>query len=92
MWTFILRSVIIAICLTSCVLMTVGFVRYRTLWNQKTRDYWYGRMAWSVFGVAGSLEGIIRATPLRYSTAFLIAAALVTLKGNLQKGNWGYEK
>lgn len=92
MWPLILRIVIVTICLISCVLMTAGYVRYHKIWNQKTRDYWYGRMAWSVFGAAGSIEGIIRMSPLRYSTVFLIAAAVVTLKGNLQKGSWGYEK
>lgn len=76
-------------CAMSIILMVAGFARHHHGWNSKTRDYWYGRLMWTVVGVSSAVEGIARGTAFRYTLIFMAAAALATLKGNLQKGTWG---
>lgn len=88
-WTNCLRVVIALVCLVSIVVMTISFIRHRNIWNQKTRDYWYGRLMWMVVGFSACIEGLVRDSPLRYTFIFTTAAALITLKGNLQRGSWG---
>lgn len=86
---FIARILLIVMCAVSIILMSRDFNRYGPYWNQKTRDYWYGRMAWCISGVIWGLESTIRHAPFRYTFVFLFVAALVTLKGNAQGGRWG---
>lgn len=88
-WINIWRILIFTICFLSFLIMTVGFKRHRKNWNTKTRNYWAGRVMWTCAGMAITLESLIRHTPWRINLIFLTAAALVTLKGNLQKGSWG---
>jgi amino acid transporter len=85
----VLRCLVITVCVFCMAMMLVGFVRFRESWNEKTRDYWFGRMMWCIAGASAALEGILRHTTLRYSIVFFVVAGLVTLKGVLQKGAWG---
>lgn len=84
-----LRIVVIVVCSAAMVIMLIGFARFRKSWNEKTRDYWFGRMMWCLTGVIGCSESLIRHTSFRYSTIFIVAAGLVTLKGTMTKGSWG---
>lgn len=85
----VIRILVVIVCFASLILMTHDFYKYHDDWNQKTRDYWYGRVMWTLVGISGGIEGTLRHTPFRYSLVLLIAAALATLKGNLQRGKWG---
>lgn len=88
-WITAWRIAIFCVCVLAFVIMAVGFKRHRHQWNKKTRDYWYGRMMWVLAGAAIVIEGFLEDTHDNYSLVFVSAAALATLKGNLQKGNWG---
>lgn len=88
-WLDVLRGVIAFVCLVSIAIMVDSFIKYHDYWNSKTRDYWYARVMWTVGGVAGSIEGIVRGIPMKYSYVIVVAASLTTLKGNLKKGRWG---
>lgn len=92
LWINIWRAAVFLICAISLIVMVGGFIRYRKGWNKKTRDYWYGRVMWTVAGMALSFEGIDENVHLRYGLIFVSVAALATLKGNLQRGPWGYKK
>lgn len=87
--TLVLRLFVITACLISMVAMGLGFFRYHKYWNEKTRDYWFGRLMWCIVGITGCTEAIIRNTSFRYSIVFFIVAAAVTLKGVLTPGEWG---
>lgn len=88
-WINLLRVVIIVMCLASLILMARDFRVHGKGWNEKTRDYWYGRNMWTLTGLIGCVEGIVRGVPFRYTLIFFTVAALVTLKGNMQRGGWG---
>lgn len=90
-WIDVVRVVILVVCVTTLVLMSRAFFRQRNKWNEKTRDYWYGRMMWALVGVSSAIEGIARGVPFRYTLILIAAASLATLKGNLRKGPWGGE-
>lgn len=88
-WINFFRIVTGLMCVLSMVIMSRDFYVYHKIWNEKTRDYWYGRMMWAVVGLSASIEGLIRDSPFRYTFVFTAVAIIVTLKGNLQKGKWG---
>jgi multisubunit Na+/H+ antiporter MnhG subunit len=85
----LLRLFLIALCASSVLIMLVGFFRFHTDWNEKTRDYWFGRVMWCIAAISSSSEAIVRHSSFRYSIGFFIVAGLVTLKGVLQRGSWG---
>lgn len=88
-WFNFFLVMLIVICSFSMILMAHDFIRDHRVWNQKTRDYWYGRNMWTITGIIAGVEGLVRDIPFRYTLVFLFAAALATLKGNLQRGRWG---
>lgn len=80
------------ICIWSMYIMTKSYYKNHTKWNAKTIDYWYGRLMWTVVGLAACIEGLIRQSPFRYSFVLLMAAVIVTFKANVQRGSWGNDE
>lgn len=85
----IFLSVTLVVCVLSFVFMWIGYARFHKVWNIKTRDYWYGRVAWSSAGIFLCLEQLARKFPFNYAMVFVLAGALITLKGNMRPGPWG---
>lgn len=89
-WIDYVRLINLITCSTCVIILLGGFARHRNHYNVKTRDYWYGRVMWCATGVVISFEGIDKEFPLTIVPLFVFIASIVTLKGMLQKGQWGY--
>ena len=83
------RLVIFFVCLTSIIILIKRFRLNRNGWNSKTRDYWYSLVMWSLAGCVITVEGVYQDSDFGFRGVFVIAASLITLKGLLQKGEWG---
>lgn len=90
-WHDYLRLVIFLICLVCSVMLIIRWGRHRKHWNEKTLDYWYAMIMWSIAGCSFGLEGILRDRPFGPSTVLVCCAAVTSLKGLLQNGEWGWE-
>lgn len=87
-----LRVINILLSLVVLVLLVGGILRFGDRYNTKTRDYWYGRFTWTLTGLIISFEGVRRDFPFTVIPLCVFAATLVTLKGILQRGPWGYDR
>lgn len=81
---------LIAISSLYCIFLLVKRFRdNRDTWNEKTRDYWFSLLMWTLAGVVGCAQGIFFNYPFGPSLVFTTAAVVVSLKGLLRKGDWG---
>lgn len=65
------------------------FHQYNKDWSDKTRDYWYALLMWTVVGIVAPIQGIVLNRPLTPAFAVMFAAILTTGKGLHTKGAWG---
>jgi len=88
-WADYIRALGFVISAYSFVTLVVRFKRNRKSWNQKTIDYWYALLMWSLSGCIFCIQAILLNRPISVGFVFLMAAIFVTGKGVNAKGSWG---
>lgn len=83
------RVYVMFLCSWSLLILAHRYRHNRCGWNNKTLDYWYAFVMWSIAGFSVSLEGILRDSDFGVRLVFLLMASSITLKGLWQKGSWG---
>lgn len=83
------RALLFLICVASLVLLGLRYFGNRECWNEKTKDYWYSMVMWTLAGLTISIEGVVRDSPLGVRLVIVTAASLVSLKALAKKGPWG---
>lgn len=88
-WHDLWRLVIAFMSISSVWLLTRRYIKHHERWSYKTRDYWYSLVMWCFAGFIGVLQGIVLDYPAGATLPFITAAAAVSLRGLLRKGEWG---
>lgn len=71
------------------MVLLIRYFRFARTYNQKTLDYWYALTAWTVAGLVGSAFSILNNAPTNPGTMITSVAVVVSLKGLLNKSQWG---
>lgn len=88
-WHDFWRVGIILVC-AGCLWFLLQRYRHNSsTWNEKTRDYWFSLVMWSLAGAVLAIQGMILNFPFGPGLVFVTMAALVSLKGLLKRGEWG---
>jgi hypothetical protein len=88
-WHDFVRGVGFCVSIFCVAVLLIRWRQKSAGWNEKTKDYWYALLMWSLAGCVFTVQGIVLDRPFTPGFVFLIAAILVTGKGLHQKGDWG---
>jgi hypothetical protein len=88
-WHDFWRVGIILVCVGCLWFLAKRYRANSDTWNEKTRDYWFSLVMWSLAGGVLAIQGMVLNFPFGPGLVFVTAAALVSLKGLLKQGEWG---
>lgn len=88
-WHDFIRVITFIISLYSTIMLAVHYKNHHKDWNERTIDFWYAMMSWSIGGCILAVQGVYLDRPFTAGFVAVSAAIFVTGKAVHANGPWG---